>query len=180
MSSSLGNVTDNALVNSVITQVATAGINKAVGFVSEGITNLFTGGSATNVTTAGLSQQAARSTIGIPDSVASQLEDADYGGNTYTLNDIVFTLVPANAGAQTQQPPQASPTLPLDVGYDAKAAASLAPVDALKGATALAGPAKGTNIGGKNFGANYALGSAPKVRNNLFENVAPLRAQPLW
>jgi hypothetical protein len=175
LSSSLGNSTNNALVNSVVTQVATAGINKAVGFVSQGISNLFTGGS--NVTTAGLGAQAARSTISIPDSVASQLEDADYGGSTYTLSDIVFTLVPANAGAQTQQPPQTAPTTSWDVGFDEKAAASLPALDSLKGATALGGPSQGIPIGGKNFGAAYStLGG----RASQVVPVSNLRLEPLW
>lgn len=175
LGSSLGSSTNNALVNAVVTQVASAGINQAINFVSQAIPNPFRGGS--NVTTAGLSQQAARGTVSIPDSVVSQLEDADYGGSTYTLSDIVFTLVPANAGAQTQPQPQTAPSLPLDVGFDPAAAASLPAVDSLKGATALRGPAQGANIGGKNFGAAYSTlgGRASQVKP-----LSNLRLEPLW
>lgn len=173
LGSGISNSQSSALANAVTTQIASAGINAAIGFVSQAIPNPFLGGS--NVTTAGLGAQAARGSISIPDSIVSQMEAADYGGSTYTLNDIVFTLVPANAGAQTQQQPQTSPSLPLNVGFDAAAAKSLPSMDALKGATALAGPAKGVTVGGKNFGAGYttlggrasqvnAVGSAlPKV-----------------
>lgn len=168
-----------AILNSVVTQVASAGIKQISNFASQSIGGLF-GGLGDNVTTAGLGAQASRSSKSIPDSVASKLPQADYGGQTYTLENIVFTLVPANAGAQTAPQGQTSATLPTDVGYSAEAAASLAPIKELKGAVALAGPAKGINIAGKNFGANYALGSAPKVRGDLFAYDAPLRDNPLW
>jgi hypothetical protein len=175
ISSGLGNSQNNAIVNAIATQVATAGVNQAIGFISQAIPNPFLGPSS--VTTAGLGAQAARSTISIPDSVASQLEQADYGGSTYTLEDIVFTLVPANAGAQTQQPPQTAPTTSWDVGFDPKAAASIPAVDGLKGAAALAGPAKGVNIGGKNFGAAYStLGG----RASQVAPVSNVRLEPLW
>jgi hypothetical protein len=154
---------NNALANAVITQVASAGISQVSSFVSESVGGLL-GGLGSTVTTAGAGAQASRSSKSIPDSVASQLPQADYGGQTYTLEDIVFTLVPANAGAQTAPQPQTSPSVPTDVGFDPAAAASIPAVDALKGATALAAPAQGLNVGGKNFGASYSLGSASTVK----------------
>jgi hypothetical protein len=159
MSERLTSPTKNALVDSVITQVATAGVNRALEFATQSIP--FLGGQGLGATTAGLGAQAARSTVSIPDSVASKLEEADYGGITYTLQDITFTLTPANAGAQTQPPPQTPPTIPLDVGFDADAAKSLAPMDALKGSTALVGPARGLSPaaqGPAGFGNNFLLG----------------------
>lgn len=153
---------NNALLNSVATQVASAGVKQLTGFVSQSIGGLFSG--APNVTTAGIAGQAARSSKSIPDSVASQLPQADYGGSTYTLDDIVFTLVPANAGAQTAPQVQSPASVPSNIGFNPAAAASLPAVDALKGATALSGAGTGLSIGGKNFGANYALGSASKVK----------------
>jgi hypothetical protein len=164
LGSTLGNSAQSALVNAVTTQIATAGINQAISFVSQVIPNPFLGGS--NVTLAGLGAQAARSTISIPDSVASQLEDADYGGSAYTLEDIVFTLVPANAGAQTQLPPQTAPTTSWDVGFDAEASKSIPAIDGFKTVIANEGFAKGQTVGGRNFGAAYTTlgGRASQVK----------------
>lgn len=132
----------NALANAVITQVATAGLNQATNFISNIIPNPFLSG-APNVTTAGLGAQSARATISIPDSVASKLEDADYGGIAYTVQDITFTLTPANTGAQTQPPAQASPTVPLDVAFNPATNLNSNAATAFKGAAALNYPAKG-------------------------------------
>lgn len=154
---------NGALINAVITQVGAAGINQVAGFVSQATGNLF-GGFGANVTTAGLGAQSSRGTRSVPNSVVSSLPQADYGGQTYTLNDIVFTLVPANAGAQTAPQVQSLPTVFGNVGFDPVAAASYPPMNALKGVTALAGPARGVNVGGRNYGANYSLGSASKVK----------------
>lgn len=169
LGSSLGSSTSNALTNAVITQVASAGINQALNFVSQAIPNPFRGGS--NVTTAGLSQQAARGTVSIPDSVVSQLEDADYGGSTYTLNDIVFTLVPANAGAQTQQPPQTPPIVPLNTGFNANAANSVPVVDAFKSSVALSGPSAGAQLGGSKYASSA---------RSLGGNTSAYSISPLW
>jgi hypothetical protein len=153
----------NALLNSVATQVAQAGVKKLTGFVSQSFGGLF-GGLGSNVTTAGLAGQASRSSKSISDSVVSQLPAAEYGGSAYTLDDIVFTLVPANAGAQTAPQGQSPVSFPGNIGFDAEAAKSLPSMDALKGTTALAGPGSGLNVGGRNFGANYSLGSASKIK----------------
>lgn len=175
LGSSLTNSEQGAMANAVITQVASAGIDQALSFASSIISNPFTGPSS--VTTAGLGAQAARGSKSISDSVASKLEAADYGGISYTLEDIVFTLVPSNAGAQTSPMGQSSPTIPWNVGFDENAAKSLPPVDALKGTTALNGPAKGVNIGGRNFGAAYTTlgGRASQVKP-----ISPVRLEPFW
>lgn len=168
---------NSAILNSVVTQVASAGIKQISNFASQSIGGLF-GGLGNNVTTAGLGAQASRSSKSIPDSVASKLPQADYGGQTYTLENVVFTLVPANAGAQTAPQGQTPAKLPTDIGYSPAKAASLPSVDTLKKAMALTGPATGFDISGKNFGTNYSLGSVPKIKPSLFE--APLRDRPLW
>ena len=109
----------NGLANAVATQVASVGIQAASGFIQQGVQNLLGLNQAPNVTTAGSAQQSARSTISIPDSVVQSLPEM--AGSSYTLEDIVFTLVPANAGAQTAPQPQSSPTLPLDQVWDVNA-----------------------------------------------------------
>ena len=167
----------NALANSVITQVAAAGLNQAINFVSQSIPNPFLGGGGANVTTAGLATQGSRGTISIPDSVASKLEDADYGGIAYTVQDIVFTLTPAEEGAQAAPSAQSAPTVPLDVGFDPAAAASLPAMDALKGATALRGPARGfgtnNSLGGKNLGAIYGSGNQLSASASGLQPIKP-------
>jgi hypothetical protein len=150
---------NNSVLNSVAAQVTAAGVNAAFDFVSQTFINPFVSGSGNNVTTAGLVAQGARSSISIPDSVVSRLEDADYGGIAYTVQDIVFTLTPAQPGAQAQQPPQTSPTMGWDQGFSADSAGTIPAVDALKGVTALNGPAKGVNVGGRNYGAIYGNGN---------------------
>lgn len=174
---SLGPGVNSQLANAVITQVAAAGLNQAINFVSQTIPNPFIGGGGTNVTTAGLPAQSARGSISIPDSVASKLEDADYGGIAFTVQDIVFTLTPAEEGAQAAQQPQTSPTVPLDVGFNPAAAASLPPVNALKGATALRGPARGfgtnNSLGGKNLGAIYGSGNQLGASQTGFSSLKP-------
>jgi hypothetical protein len=143
LGASLGNSEYSALANAVVTQVATAGINQAINFVSQAIPNPFLGGGGTNVTTAGLANQGSRGSISIPDDVVSRLEDADYGGIAYTVQDIVFTLTPAQPGAQAQQPPQTAPTVPLDVAFNPSTNLNNNAVDALKSQVAFNLPAKG-------------------------------------
>jgi hypothetical protein len=169
LGSTLGNSAQSALVNAVTTQIATAGINQAIKFVNQVIPNPFLGG-GTNVTTAGLGSQAARATISIPDSIASKLEDADYGGSTYTLDDITFTLVPANAGAQTAQPPQTAPLVDINTAFSSNANFAPKALDALKGQTAYTFPAAGAVT--NSFGSGDFYKPATTVTSNF--------AKPIW
>ena len=170
LGSTLGNSSQSALVNAVTTQIATAGINQAINFVSQVIPNPFLGGGRTNVTTAGLGAQAARSTISIPDSIASQLEEADYGGSTYTLSDITFTLVPANAGAQTKESPQSSPIVDINTAFSSDANFSPKALGVFKGDAAYTFPATGAVS--NSFGRGDFYSPASKA------TVTPIK--PLW
>jgi hypothetical protein len=159
LGSSLGNTQFGELSTSIVTQVAAAGLSQATSFISQALPNPFIGGGGSNVTTAGLATIASKSSISIPDSVASKLEDADYGGIAYTVQDITFTLTPAKPGAQAQQPPQTNPTIGWDSAFSADALSSLPAVDVFKGSLALSGPAKGFNLGGRNYGAIFGNGN---------------------
>jgi hypothetical protein len=170
LGSTLGNSAQGALVNAITTQIATAGLNQAAKFISQVIPNPFLGGGGTNVTTAGLGAQAARATISIPDSIASKLEDADYGGSTYTLDDITFTLVPANTGAQTAQPPQTAPLVDINTAFSPNANFAPKALDALKGQTAYTFPAAGAVT--NSFGTGDFYKPATTVTSNF--------AKPLW
>ena len=166
MSERLTSPTKNALVDSVITQVATAGVNRAIEFATESIP--FLGNQGLGATTTGLSAQAARSTVSIPDSVASKLEEADYGGIAYTLQDITFTLTPANTGAQTQPPPQTPPTIPVDTAFNPGVNLNNPSVQALKGNAALAYPATGFNFDSRADLFTPSTVATPKTIRPLF------------
>jgi hypothetical protein len=153
LGSTLGNSTQSALVSAVTTQIASTGISQAAKFIGQTLPNPFLGG-ATNPTTAGLGDQAAKATISIPDSISSKLEDADYGGSTYTLDDITFTLVPANAGAQTAEQPQTKPLVDLNTAFNPDVNLAPKALDALKGKTAYTFAATGavtSSFGTGNF-----------------------------
>jgi hypothetical protein len=168
LGSTLGNSAQSALVNAVTTQIATAGINQAIRFVNQVIPNPFLGGS--NVTTAGLGAQAARATISIPDSIASQLEEADYGGSTYTLSDITFTLVPANAGAQTAQPPQTAPLVDTNTAFNSKTNLSPKSLGVIKSDICYAFPSTGAT--------QNAFGGGDFYKPSTTATFTP--AKPIW
>ena len=107
-----------------------------------------------SVTTAGLGSQSARTSKSIPDAIASTLPAADYGGRAHTLNDIVFTLVPANAGAQTAPVPQTAPSIPLNTAFSSESFIPAPALSALKSQAALAGPASGVTFNTAAFGKN--------------------------
>ena len=135
----------NALANAVVTQIAAAGINQATSFINNIIPNPFLGG-APNVTTAGIGASGARGSISIPDSVVSKLEDADYGDVTYTVEDITFTLTPAEAGAQSAPPAQSSPIIPLDTAFNPNVNLNSKALDSLKTQEAFKLPATGATF----------------------------------
>jgi hypothetical protein len=167
LGSSLGNTQFGELSTSIVTQVAAAGLSQATSFISQALPNPFIGGGSSNVTTAGLATIASKSSISIPDSVVSTLEDADYGGITYTVQDITFTLTPAEAGAQAQQPPQTGPKIPLDVAFNPNVDLSNSAIKAFKGNVALSGPATGFDF---NRTADLVKVAPPTTK----------LAQPLW
>jgi hypothetical protein len=134
----------NGLANAVATQVASVGIQAASSFVQQGIQNLLGFNQAPNITTVGLAQQASRSTISIPDSIVKSLPQM--AGDAYTLEDIVFTLVPANAGPQTAPQAQSKPTIPLDVAFNPKVNLSTLGISALKGKFSTTYPATGATV----------------------------------
>jgi hypothetical protein len=161
---------NNGLNNAIATQIASVGLNQLRTFTQRGIT----GGFGNLISGLAPSPLANKGTVSVPMDVVSQLPDANYGGSLYTLTDIVFSVVPANAGPQTQPQPQSSPTVPWDTGFSPDFNNTIPGLDALKGATALAGPAKGVAIGGKNYGSFYSygkvtplssLGSSASVKN---------------
>ena len=74
------------------------------------------------------------------------MPEAEYGGNRFTPQDIVFSVVPANAGPQTQAPPGTSPTVPLTSAFTPDFSKSPAILGDFKKALALDGPASGFQV----------------------------------
>jgi hypothetical protein len=157
----------NGLSNAVATQVATVGINAAKGFVEQGLSNFLGGGRSNLISGLAPSATANRGTISVPMGVVNQLPDSEYGGGAYTLTDIVFSVVPCNAGPQTQAQPQSTPAFSENTSFDADFAGKVPGLDSLKGQAALAGPGSGLNVGGRNFGANYRTSGG--VATNAFK-----------
>jgi hypothetical protein len=145
----------NGLSNAVATQVATVGIGAAQSCVERGLSNFLGAGRTNLVSGLAPSATANRGTISVPMGVVNQLPNAEYGGGAYTLTDIVFSVVPCNAGPQTQAQPQSAPMFSENTNFSADFAGKIPGMDALKGQAALAGPGSGLNVGGRNFGANY-------------------------
>lgn len=175
LGSSLPSSTGNELTNAVVTQVASVGLNAVQGFASQTIANLVSGqplfdgigGVFGGLVGGGLT---GGGFIGLH---AEGLPEADYGGVRFTTQDILFSIVPANAGPQTQAQPQSSPTMDWTTGFSADFDNKMPGLDALKGQTALAGPAKGVNIGGRNFGSTYAAG---KISGASSSGLKPISA----
>jgi hypothetical protein len=165
----------NGLANAVATQVATVGINAVKGFAQQSITNLLAGGNAPLV---GLQSGATanKGTISVPMSVVEQLPNAEYGGSVYNLQpDVVFTIVPANAGPQTQAPPQTFPYTEADVFFDPKyTGADLPGIKALKGTAALAGPGSGSVFTASPVSAGF-IPKDVKFDATAFTGAAPIK-----
>jgi len=109
----------NLLGDSISQQVQQVGAASAFNFISQN-TPLTPAFSNPLVTTAGLATQAALATIGIPQQIVNLLPTSEYSNRNYNLNDVTFTLLPANTGPQSVQPPQTSPTVPLNVAFNSK------------------------------------------------------------
>lgn len=161
----------NGLANAVATQVATVGINAAKSFVEQGLSNFLGGGRSNLVSGLAPSGTANRGTISVPMDVVNQLPDSEYGGGAYTLTDIVFSVVPCNAGPQTQAQPQSAPAFSENTNFDADFAGITPGIDVLKGAAFGNGPGVGQNIGGRNYGANYITSGGVSTNQGI---------SPLW
>lgn len=171
----------NGLANTVVSQVASVGINAAKQFASSTIDNLLSGrplfegvGSAFGLGNdgGGTAGGGAGGFIGLH---AQSLPNADYGANRFTTEEIVFSVVPSNAGAQTQAPPQTAPSLPLDQIFNQNFTKAPAGFPEFKSALAVEGP--GSSISTKNLGAIYgntgakAAQQIPAIRNISFSNL---------
>lgn len=165
----------NGLANAVATQVATVGINALRGFAEQGITSLLTGGS-TPLSGLQSGATANKGTISVPMSVVEQLPNAEYGGSVYNLSpDVIFTIVPANAGPQTQQPPQTFPYTEADIFFDPKyTGANLPGIQALKSTAALSGPGSGTVFTASPVSANF-IPKDVKFDATAFTGAAPIK-----
>lgn len=171
----------NGLANAVVTQVASVGINAAKSFASQTVTNLLSGrpifegaGDAFGLGSAG-GGEAGGGAGGFIGLHAQGLPDADYGTNRFTTEEIVFSVVPTNAGPQTQAQPQSSPKLPLDQVWKTGFSLPEAGLPEFKSALAVAGP--GSQIATKNLGAIYGNAGAkaaqqiPAIQNISLNNL---------
>jgi hypothetical protein len=151
----------NGIANAVATQVATVGISSLRGFAERTVTNIFSGQPIFSGLNTGAT--ANKGTVSVPMSVVEQLPDADYGGSAYSITpDVVFSIVPANSGPQTEPQPETFPYTEADIGFDPKFAGATPGINALKGTTALEGASTGSVFGGGSKalstfgGANYS------------------------
>jgi hypothetical protein len=140
------------LANAVTTQIASVGINAVRGFAESTISNLLGQQNPISGLLGNAGGASGNAFIGLH---ADGLPDAEYGGQSYTTNDIVFSVVPANPGPQMAEQPQTAPSWLTNAQYGIEAIKSTPGMNALKGDLAFAGAARGVNIGGKNYGASY-------------------------
>lgn len=149
----------NGLANAVATQVASVGINAVRGFASQTVENLLAGrGPFDNGLTQGVLAGGQGGFLGLH---AEGLPDADYGGSSYNLTgtkDVVFSIVPANPGPQTQAQGQTAPKWSLGDLANASFSPDNGTLNSFKADLTKAGPGGGVNIGGRNFGQSYKLG----------------------
>lgn len=145
----------NGLANAVASQVASVGINAVRGFASQGINNIL--GQQNPIS--GLVGGATGGQGGFLGLHADGLPAAQYDGSLYGLTpDLVFSVVPANPGPQTQQPGQTAPKWSLGQVHQASFSPDNGALDFFKASLTEAGPGRGVNIGGRNFGSTYKAG----------------------
>jgi len=161
----------NQITNAVVTQIATAGVDTASSFIRDQVSSWLGFSQAPDVTTQGLGAMGAVGSKGIAPDVVGTLPQAQ--GGSYDLTDIVFSLVPANTGAQTAVQSQTDPSMDWSQGFSADTAGQIPAMDALKGQGALAGPASGVNIGGKNYGSFYRVQGA---QTGAFSGATPIQS----
>lgn len=148
----------NGLANAVATQVASVGINALKGFASQTVGNLLGQQNPISGTlgSAGIGGQGGF--IGLH---AEGLPDAEYNDARYSITpDVVFSVVPANAGAQTQPQPQTAPKFSLNDAFSAKFSPVNNALGSFKGGLATEGAAKGLSLGrAGSFAETGKLGS---------------------
>lgn len=172
---SLSSNVNNDLANAVVTQVASVGLNAARSFASQTISNVLSGapafsgiGGALEGIIGGLAGGGAGGFIGLH---AQDLPEANYGTNRFTTQDIVFSIVPSNAGPQTQAQPQSSPTLPLNYAFDPSFQAKIPGLDSLKGKLSTAGPGSGIDFSGSYLGG---AGASSAVSYSSLSSIKPV------
>lgn len=169
ISSAIPPSTTNSLGNAVVTQIASVGINALQSFASSTISSLlgsgFGGGGETGLPFAlgaaggGESGGGAGGFIGLH---AQGLPEAEYGGQRFTTTDIVFSIVPANAGPQTQEQPQTEPTVDTSKNFSSKLpGVKNNTLTAFKKDLALGGIADGVNINPGKFTGSIANIKSP-------------------
>lgn len=172
---------NNALTNAIVTQVAQVGLTAVQSFAEQTVQNLLTGqpifqglGGIFGSNSNNPSGQGAGGFIGIH---AKDLPDAEYfpqGGdkNLYTTQEVVFTIIPANTGPQSQAQAQTAWKIPLNTAFKPDFSNQIPGLQVLKGGASLLGPSSGGNISGRNA-ASY---SGAKVDTNAFTGNASLKS----
>lgn len=128
-----------SLQSDIAGQISNAAINAGINLATNAFANALTsqitdapgigGGSGITGTVGPSGQQPGLA--GVTDS----LPPADYGGNSYTLTEVVFTIVPYKTGASDAGGPQTSPIIPLSEAFNGNALPSFPGANALKTAT---------------------------------------------
>lgn len=161
--------TGNNLSNAVVSQVASVGITQATSFVNSAVSNLLSGAPifsgignpfGSSAAGSGESGGGAGGFIGLH---AKDLPEAEYGGNRFTTQDIVFSVVPANAGPQTQAPPGTEPTVSLTSAINPDFSKSPTILGDFKKALALDGPASGFEVKPGNFSKGFSKVTSPTL-----------------
>lgn len=148
----------NGLANAVVTQIASVGINAVRGFASQTVENLLDGRGLFNNGLTGSVLSGGTGFLGLH---ADGLPNADYGGSSYNIsgaNDVVFSVVPANPGPQSQPQGQTAPKWSLGEVANASFSPDNGALNSFKADLTKVGPGGGVNIGGRNFGQSYKLG----------------------
>jgi len=176
ISSAIPTSTTNSLGNAVVTQIASVGINAVQSFASSAISSLigsaFGGGGGSGLpfglgaAGGGASGGGAGGFIGLH---AEGLPEAEYGGQRFTTTDIVFSIVPANAGPQTQEQPQTAPTVGTSKNFSSKLpGAQNNTLAAFKKDLALGGPANGFQVKSGSF-----PGSVSNIKSPTSNFISP-------
>jgi len=169
ISSAIPSSTTNSLTDAVVTQIGSVGINAAQSFASSTVSSIlgggFGGGGGSGLpfglgaAGAGASRGGAGGFIGLH---AEGLPDAEYGDQRYTTTDIVFSIVPANAGPQTQEQPQTPFTVATNTNFSSKLpGAQNNTLAAFKKDLALGGPATGINANPGKFSGGISNIKSP-------------------
>jgi hypothetical protein len=138
---------DLGIASAITDQVASVGLKTVSDFTDQTVGSVFTPAGVSGI--GGPNGVQDKGTISVPMSYVETLPNADYGGSSYNLSpDVVFTIVPANAGPQLAETPQSSPTTDWKVGFDSNFIGKTPGISKLKGDAFLAGPGEGRFAGG--------------------------------